>query len=117
MPERFPRQEFNNAELELIDRLHSLGQDSPETKVAVSYWHAEQERWAKEQPESGRANLEIDLRLAKIYRAAGFNKVAWDMLLDIQTAARQENARNLFDAADRILDEMEEEKRKQGGDQ
>ena len=107
MSERIPGQEFTEKERELAEALRVNGPEHPETKEKLLEWLAEQERWAEEQNTS-RANIEVDIRRARLYRAAGFTDYAWEMLSDIRRQANDENEKELLEIVEHLMDEMDQ---------
>lgn len=79
MIEHEPSSEFSAEELELIEKLREQGLEGSEAREALLAWVDGLEARANE-ANTPRANIEVDLRKAKLYRAAGFPDEAWASL-------------------------------------
>ncbi len=107
MSERIETLEFSGAELELIDRLKSLGPDNQEARESLVAWVQAEEVRANE-INSPRANNEFDVKRAKLYRAAGFTREAWDILETMRVQLYSAGETDIYDEVMRIMDEMDE---------
>ena len=106
MPERIEISEFSGAELELIDRLKTLGPDDPETRENLTAWAKAGEAVAK-MINTPRANAEFNIKQAKLYHAAGFLQEAWDSLESVRVRAHNDGDQEIYGLAMRIMDEID----------
>ena len=106
MSEKFPNPDFSAGELALIEKLRSRGVEDAEAMQQLQAWTEAQEAHANE-INTSRANIEVNLRRAKLYNAAGFRKEAWEILNDVRRQASQENEQDLLQAAEVMMDEMD----------
>ena len=105
MPERVPSLEFTEAERVLIQKLCERGPDDPETRQLLNFWTEQCEAEANE-VNTPRANVEFNIKRAKLYRAAGLMVEAWDVLESAREQAMNEQEQDLYDEAVRIMDEI-----------
>ncbi len=105
MIEKSPESEFSENELALISKLRENGIDDPQSKELLLAWCAAEEARVAELNTS-RAGIELDLKKAKLYRAAGFQTEAWASLEAARVAAHNENDENLFEQAEALMNEM-----------
>ncbi|HVN26252.1 MAG TPA: hypothetical protein VMT99_01180 [Candidatus Paceibacterota bacterium] len=109
MTERLPRSEFSEAEQALIANLREKGPADPETRRMLLEWCDEEEAKVAE-INTSRAGIELDLKKARIYQASGFHEEAWASLEAARTAAHNENAEDLFNEAEALMNEMDQER-------
>ena len=107
MKEKPQTPEFSPQEYVLIGKLRSYGINNPDVVDSLRDWLLEQEVLAQEASVS-RANIELNLRKAKLYCAGLLFDEAWEVLYDIRYQARRENEQDLFEEASRIMSEIEE---------
>jgi hypothetical protein len=108
MPEKIPTPEFSPEEQELIAKLRERGVDDVKTKEALLDWTEAQEIEANA-INTPRANIELNVRRAKLYRVAGFNAEAWDALESVRMQASNEGEDDLYETAMRMMDEIDAE--------
>ena len=63
--------------------------EDPETKSRLLEWTKQQEAEA-DRINTSRANIEVNIKCAKLYRAAGFLEEAWETLEDARKQSFQE---------------------------
>jgi hypothetical protein len=86
MSERLPESEFSEREQMIIAKLRETFPDDPETNAMIVAWVEEEEIKAMQIAEAGgigdaaRANIMLDLKKARLYKAAGYNKQVWETL-------------------------------------
>ena len=107
MPEEFPSPEFSSEEETLIAKLRERGMND-ETQKELIAWTEAQEARANE-VNTPRASIELNVKRAKLYRAAGFKSEAWDVLESVRMQASNEGEEDLYAEAMRIMDEMDAE--------
>ncbi len=100
-----PSGEFSEAEQDLIAKLRENGL-TEETQAELVAWIEAEAAKAKE-ANTSRANIELDLKTAKLYRAARFTMQAWDSLEAVRQQAHNEGEADLLAAANGMMDEME----------
>lgn len=105
MPEKIPTPEFSPEEQELIAKLRERGIDA-KTKEALLDWTEAQEIEANA-INTPRANIELNMKRAKLYHAAGFDAEAWDVLESVRIQATNEGEDDLYETAMRMMDEIE----------
>ena len=104
-----PGQEFSEREQELITRLREKGPEDPETRKMFGAWCEVEEAEAMK-TNTSRANIEVQLKRAKFYRAAGGNDSAWQTLGAVcEAAISDESAGDLYREALALADEMRRE--------
>ena len=108
MTERPPGSEFSENEQLLIARLREHGHEDPEALLMLNAWCDEQKLKANEINTAG-ANIEVDLRRAKLYRAAGFHRDALDSLEAARESAHNAGEKDLYEQAMALMDEIDEE--------
>ena len=108
MAEQIPTPEFSAEELALIDKLRNKGPEDPETRALLSVWF-DREVELTNAANTGRANAEFTLKRAKLYYAAGFIDEAWENLEDLRRQATQEDALDLLQAAQDLMDQIDNE--------
>jgi hypothetical protein len=106
MRETPPTLEFSTEEQELIENLRA---GTPEAREKLIAWTEAQEAIANG-INTSRANIEMNLRRAKLYKAAGLQEEAWDVLENIRLQAYNENEIDLYQSAMSLMDEIESEK-------
>ncbi len=109
MSENFPTFEFSNFEQELILKLGAVSPDSSEARELMNAWFDEMEKLAQGD-KSPRASIELNLRHAKICRAAGYTDEAWESLESLRRLATELNLMDFYGEAMSIMDEIDEEK-------
>ena len=105
MSEQILKPEFSEDELRLIERLKESPND-PETKQMLLDWTTRQEAEAN-RLNTSRANIEADIKRAKLHKAAGFEEEAWEVLEGIRRQAMQEGEDDLYQVVMRIMDEID----------
>ena len=108
MPEKFPSPEFSQEELRLIAKLKERGLEGAEARQELLAWTEVQEGEASE-INTSRANIEFNMKRAKLYLAAGFKAEAWDVLESVRMQAHNEGEADLYEEAMRIMDELDAE--------
>lgn len=108
MAEKFPSPEFSSEEDVLIAKLREHGVEG-ETQKELMAWTEAREAIANE-INTSRANIELNIKRAKLYRAAGFKEEAWDVLESVREQATNEGEDDLYAEAMVIMDEMDAEK-------
>ena len=108
MSEKLPTPEFTESELELIQKLKDFGPEHEEVQKLLGMWIGELEKWAT-QENTSRATIEVNLKRAKLYRAAGFIDDAWANLNSVHREAIQEDLLDLYEEAKAIMDEIVKE--------
>ena len=106
MPEKIPTPEFSPEEQELIIKLRERGVDDEKTKEALLAWTEAQEIEANA-INTPRANIELNMKRAKLYSAAGFTSEAWDVLESVRTQATNEGEDDLYAESMRMMDGMD----------
>jgi hypothetical protein len=105
MPERIPTPEFSDLELQLIQKLKESGPADAETKKLLNVWiDAEQPRPYEGHP--SQANIEFNLKRAKLYAAAGFVENARENAEAAMLQAANEQEPDLWDEAKSFLDSL-----------
>ena len=111
-PEQPPRKEFSEKERAVIALLREKGPEDAEARAAFIEWCEEAEAEATKENTS-RANIEVQLRRAKVYWAAGGYDSALDALEAVREAASNDpSARDLYDEAMTLIDEIGAEQEK-----
>jgi hypothetical protein len=105
MPEKIHPSEFLPEEQALIAKLRERGVDEEAQKELLT-WTEAQEARARE-INTSRANIEVNVRRAKLYRAAGLIDEAWDVLESVRMQALNEGESDLYDEAMQLMDEIE----------
>jgi hypothetical protein len=96
-PEQPPKQEFSEKEQRLITLLREKGPEDPEARAMFDEWCLEEEAGAMA-ANTSRANIEVQLKRAKLYRAAGGNDSAWQTLGAVCEAAKSDDsARDIWE--------------------
>ncbi len=108
MTEKIPGPEFSAFEEELIAGLRANPESARET---LSAWQDQEDAKLKEANAPSRATIETNLRLARIYRAAGMPDAAYDTLEAVSNQAQLEQEEDLHREAVRIMEEMNRENR------
>jgi len=108
MPEKFPTQEFSPEEQELILKLRERGVDDEKTKEALLNWTEAQEIKANA-INTSRANIEFNIRRAKLYYAAGFMAEAWDVIESVRMQSANEGEDDLYAEAMGMMDKIDAE--------
>ena len=103
--------ELRSKALDLLRRDREQGSVTSEAQQALADWMAAKERSIMEFGDVDKeANAESQIRLiieqASLLGEAGLHQQAFDALDDAQTQARQQNRRDLFDAAGDMVDEI-----------
>jgi len=109
MPERFPSPDFSEPEQRLIALLREKGPNDPDVRAIFDAWCGQEEARAMALNTS-RANIEVQLRRAKLYRAAGGYDSAWDTLAALcMYEAPDESAKDLYREAMALAEQMRRE--------
>lgn len=110
--ERSLRPEFSEREQRLIARLRGEGPEDPEAREMLLLWQtAAEENARKPEGNRSRAEIEVQLRLARIYRAAGGYDSAMDALEAVKWAASCDpSAADLEKQAEAMMDEIDAER-------
>ena len=108
MSEKPNSPEFSESERELIEHLHAHGSEDTETRRLLLAWTEKQETEANA-INTPRANIEVNLRRARLYHAAGFSGEAWEVLESVRRQATQEGETDLYEQAISIMDEIDSE--------
>jgi hypothetical protein len=108
MSERIPSQELTAEELEIAQALREKGPADKEVLGRLLAWTDQQQAWATEQNTS-RAGIEVNLRRARLYLAAGAQEDALQTLNEVREQAHNEGEADLLAAADAEIDRMGEE--------
>lgn len=114
--EQLLRPEFSEREQRLIARLHEKGPEDPDARKMLLLWQAAAEENARK-PEGNRsrAEIEVQLRLARIYRAAGGYDSAMSALEAVKWAASCDpTAADLEKQAEAMMDEIDVERKELG---
>ena len=114
MIEKFPQDEFSEGERDLIAKLKEKPPDDQEVHEALVAWCVEEEKKIlalTEVNEIARADVQFNLKKARLYRAAGYVKQAWESLDWAREGANNINAEDLFAEAEAMADEMDAENR------
>ncbi|MGB7957331.1 MAG: hypothetical protein WCF77_00605 [Minisyncoccia bacterium] len=107
--EQPPKQEFSENEQQLITLLREKGPQDPEVRAMFDEWCLEEEAGATA-ANTSRANIEVQLKRAKLYRAAGGNDSAWQTLGAVcEVAMYDESAKDLYEETMRISNEIEKD--------
>ena len=108
--EQSPKPEFGESERALIALLRKKGADDSEAKTALLMWCEKEEAEATKENTS-RANIEVQLKRARVYRAAGGYDSALDTLEVVRQAASSDpSAGDLDKQALAMMDEIEAER-------
>ena len=110
--EQPPSQEFSGPERELIGRLREKGPEDPEVRASLVRWYdVAGEEARRPEGNRSRAEIEVQLRLAKIYRAAGGFDSASDALEAVRFGAMNDpTAHDLYNQAMALMDEIDAER-------
>ncbi|MEK9180271.1 MAG: hypothetical protein AAB897_02570 [Patescibacteria group bacterium] len=108
MSEKLPSSEFTQQEEELIRKLREQGAEHPETRKLLEDWIIEQEAVAN-QKNTPRASIELNLKRAQLYRAAGYIDEARENLEAVRRQATQEEENDLLQVAESLMDQIEAE--------
>src|SRR5271170_4400712 len=103
MPEKIPTPEFSPDEQELIAKLREEGVDGVKTKEALLDWTEAQEIEANA-INTSRANIELNMKRAKLYHAAGLIAESRDVLESVRIQAANEGEEDLYTEAMRLMD-------------
>lgn len=106
MPEKIPTPEFSPEEQELITKLRERGINDEKTKEALLDWTEAQEIEANA-INTPRANIELNMKRAKLYHAAGFMGEALDVLESVRMQATNEGEDDLYAEAMRMMDDID----------
>ncbi len=110
MTEKPPRPEFSEIEQTIIERLRANGPDNPEARGMLLAWRENEEEKANA-VNTARAGVELDLRFAKLLRAAGGYESAWATLEAVREMALNLGEQDLHDQAMAIMDAIDDEDR------
>jgi hypothetical protein len=107
MNERIPSQELTAEELEIAQALREKGPANKEALGRLLAWTDRQQAWAEEQNTS-RANIEVNLRRARLYLAAGAREDAWQTLNEVRVQAANEQEHDLLETAEQLMDQIDQ---------
>lgn len=110
MSEKIPTPEFSPEEQELITKLCERGVDDAKTKEALLAWTEALEIEANA-VNTPRANIELNMKRAKLYHAAGFTTETWDVLESVRIQATNEGEDDLYAEAMRMMDDIDAAKK------
>ena len=105
MPKKFIRRSSFPKNKRCMAKLRERGVDEEAQKELLT-WTEAQEARARE-INTSRANIEVNVRRAKLYRAAGLIDEAWDVLESVRMQALNEGESDLYDEAMQLMDEIE----------
>lgn len=101
--ERLPGGEFSETEQVLIAKLIEKGVDDQETRQLLMRWcHEEEAKVAV--ANTSRAGIELDLKKAKLYYAAGYHDEAWESIEAVRQAAHPSGEEELLRQAEDFMD-------------
>lgn len=103
MIESFHEHGRENKEQRIIELLKERGMEDTETRELFLAWLQEQEQIA-EQAKGNDAYIQLEVRKARLYRAAGHEEEAWNTFNAARRMATQENNRGVLQD---IEDEMD----------
>jgi hypothetical protein len=111
MTERLPRSESSAEERELINKLR---EGDPGAKEILIEWCTREEAEAERSTEAGeaaRANIKLDIKKGKLFKAAGLLDAAAEAFEMARYAANNEgeSALDLHEEATTAMEEMENE--------
>ena len=112
MAERLPTPEFSEVERELIAKLREVLPDDPKAHEMLVAWSKAEEERVEQEARAGdaaRANIEFDLKKARLYHAAGYKGQAFETLNWVREQAGNIGADDLYDRAMAMMDEMDAE--------
>ncbi len=92
-----------NAERHLIQVLEEKGVENPEARSLLDGWTREQEGRVKKSSDPATAAIELNLRRARLYFAAGYADEALESFETARMQTRNENREELYQA---IMAEM-----------
>ena len=101
--EKIPSPEFSPEEQQLIANLRERGIADAKTKEALLAWTEAREIEANA-INAPRTNIELNVKQAKLYSAAGFTSEAWDILESVRTQASNEGEDDLYNEATGLMD-------------
>ena len=108
-----PSPEFSEQEQALIRELREKGPKDPETRKMFNAWCDEEEAGAM-RANTSRANIEVQFKRAKLYRAAGGNDSAWQALgAACEAAMSDPSASDLYDEIMSLASVIEREYQEQ----
>jgi hypothetical protein len=110
--EQPPSPEFSGQEQELIGRLREKGPEDPEARASLMRWYdAAAAEARKPEGNRSRAEIEVQIRLAGIYRAAGGYDSARETLDAVRFGALNDpSAGDLYGQAMAMMDEIDVER-------
>ena len=103
--------EFENEEIsedQLIELLKSRGVEDTEVRELLLKWTAEQEKKAEESEDHHLAYIELSLRQARLYLAAGYIEEAFESYEAARTFAYDEFRDELYEVIMKEMDEVED---------
>lgn len=101
---------FENKESEeqrLIRLLKEKGVEDPETRSFLNFWTIEQEKWAENSEDYKMAQIEVNLRRARLYFSAGYIDEAFENFEAARMQARNDNRGGLYQEIMAEMDKLE----------
>lgn len=111
MAERIPAPEFSERGRALIEKLREKFPDDPEVHAMMLAWCNEEEPKpdaAAGEGDAERANIEFELKKARLYKAAEYYKQAWETLQWARDSAHNLGNKDLYDRAEALMDELDD---------
>ncbi len=105
MHEQSPSPEFSEEEVRLIKIFKENGPQDEEGRELLNQWLDREEEGATSSNTS-RANIELNLKRAKLYSAAGLQEAARENAEDAMAQAANEGEPELWDRAQAILQSL-----------
>ena len=105
MAERIPNQEFSELEVRLIQKLKEKRTEDPEARELLQGWLDDEEAKAN-RINTSRANIELNLRRAKVYYAAGLIDEALENLAAVMEQSSQEREPDLHNQAVLMIEDI-----------
>jgi hypothetical protein len=107
MPEKLPIPEFSEQEERLILGLKEKGPTDEETNKLFAEWRDAREDEVRREENLLRAQAELCLKQAKLWKAAGYDEAFLQNLIDAHYEAKQAGERDLADKIEAIFGELE----------
>ena len=102
-------EEFKSPEnARLINLLRERGLEDKETRELLNSWALEQEKWAGNSKDYPAAQIEVNLRTARLYFSAGYFDEALDNFEWASTQALNEKRDELYKAIMSEMDRLED---------
>lgn len=106
--EKLPTPEnVGDKEKHLAGLLKEKGVENPEVRRLLDSWTREQESEVKKSGDPATAAIELNLRKARLYFAAGYRGEALESFEAARMQARNENREELYQAIVAEMDELE----------